>query len=257
MAAAATPAVTSTMPARDDGLDQVGTAYDAGQQAGGTEPGDLGPATCHLAGQPGHEMGEGDQRDADGDQQGEAVGARLGRGVEGRRAPTRTSWGGRRRRRAASPARPRGCRPGRPPPAGRRPRCRPPRAGPAAGRAGCRRDPGRAPRRPRRRPARRGSARRSRTRSRGACTSRVVSACIAWSAAGCEDSSKESSGSRPCPVNETGSAIRSWLPATTRRTSKGAVPLTTRDCREQPTRHRCRRPVAQPSPETRTWVDRG
>ena len=78
-------------------LDDVGTTDGARADAGGAQPGDLGPASPELAGEPGHEVGEGDQGDPERHEQREAVG--TGRGVAASGSATRGVRRGLRRRR--------------------------------------------------------------------------------------------------------------------------------------------------------------
>ena len=200
-------------------------------------------------------MGEGHQRDAHGDQQGEAVGARLGRGVEGlsdrrvRRggAPAVGAQPRQHRRGGAGPGdhhRPGGGHGPDRPAQGTRQVEQAPLAAQEGHRADLADDPnaGALPVDPGH-PGRAGAP------------ARVVSACIAWSAAGWEGSPVEGAAdSRPRPVEATGSAIRCSAAGDHPSYVEGGVPLATRDSNEQPTRQQS---AGAPSPSRRRRRARG
>ena len=121
-------------------LEQVGTTDGRGSDAGGAQSGDLGTPASELAGQPGEQVGQRDQGDADRDEQRQPVGARLPGCGRAAPRPRRTSRASRRRPAAARSGRSRGCRraPRRRP--GHSRPCRRCPSGSGRGRAACRPD---------------------------------------------------------------------------------------------------------------------
>ena len=92
------------------GLDEVRAAHHARRDARRPEPGHLGSPAPELAGEPGEQVGQRDQPDADRHQHGERVGAGLTASRPAGPRPRRTSRACRRRPCAAGRSRRLGCR---------------------------------------------------------------------------------------------------------------------------------------------------